>query len=60
LQQALRECAAKLRAQGKPTLEARVGVNTGEVVMRTVETGGWVECTVLPPLPYSARFISST
>jgi class 3 adenylate cyclase/predicted ATPase len=32
-------------AQGEHPLEARVGVNTGEVVVRTVETGGKVEYT---------------
>ncbi len=30
---------------GRPALEARIGVNTGEVVVRTVETGGEVEYT---------------
>src|SRR5229473_3670907 len=34
MQRSLREYAAKLRAQGKPALEARVGINSGEVVMR--------------------------
>src|SRR2546429_6938034 len=42
VQKALREQAARVTAQGKPTLEARIGVNSGEVVMRTVETGGGV------------------
>jgi class 3 adenylate cyclase len=45
LQEALREHAERLGAQGKPAPQARVGVNTGEVVMRTVETGGRVEYT---------------
>src|SRR5229473_829035 len=45
MQEALREHAAQLAAQGKPAPQARVGVNTGEVVMRTVETGGRVEYT---------------
>ena len=45
MQDALREHAERLAAQGKPAPQARVGVNTGEVVMRTVETGGRVEYT---------------
>jgi len=45
MQEALREHAARLAAQGKPAPQARVGVNAGEVVMRTVETGGRVEYT---------------
>src|SRR5712692_9881633 len=45
MQEALREHADRLAAQGKPAPQARVGVNTGEVVMRTVETGGRVEYT---------------
>jgi predicted ATPase len=36
------ECRA---AAGHARLEARIGVNTGEVVVRTVETGGRVEYT---------------
>src|SRR6202521_4847040 len=45
MQGALREHAERLAAQGKPAPQARVGVNTGEVVMRTVETGERVEYT---------------
>jgi class 3 adenylate cyclase/predicted ATPase/energy-coupling factor transporter ATP-binding protein EcfA2 len=45
MQKALRDQAARLETQGKPTLEARIGINSGEVVMRTVETGGRVEYT---------------
>src|SRR6266851_546998 len=45
MQEALREHAERLAVQGKPAPQARVGVNTGEVVMRTVETGGRVEYT---------------
>src|SRR6202040_539396 len=36
-------------------LEARVGVNTGEVVVRTVETGGRVEYT---PIGHTANLAS--
>src|SRR6266852_3153579 len=45
MQEALREHAERLAAQGKPAPQARIGINTGEVVMRTVETGGRVEYT---------------
>jgi predicted ATPase/class 3 adenylate cyclase len=45
MQQDLREYSRRLADQNKPALEARVGVNTGEVVVRTVETGGKVEYT---------------
>src|SRR5216684_4479920 len=45
MQEALREHAERLAAQGKPAPQARVGINTGEVVMRTVETGGRIEYT---------------
>ena len=31
--------------QGRPEVEARIGINTGEVVMRTVLTGGHTEYT---------------
>jgi len=40
----MREHAERL-AQGKPAPQAHVGIKTGEVVMRTVETGGRVEYT---------------
>src|SRR5260370_26013022 len=45
MQEALREHAERLAAQRKPAWQASVDVNSGEVVMRTVETGGWVEYT---------------
>src|SRR5229473_4032126 len=45
MQEALREHAERLAVQGKPAPQARVGVNTGEVVMRKIETGGRVEYT---------------
>jgi class 3 adenylate cyclase len=45
MQEGLREHATRLGEQDKAALEARVGVNSGEVVMRTVETGGRVEYT---------------
>jgi class 3 adenylate cyclase/tetratricopeptide (TPR) repeat protein len=43
LQRSLEEYAEKLRARAKPRLQARVGINTGEVVMRMVQTGGRTE-----------------
>ena len=32
-----------LRNRGRPAVEVRIGINTGEVVMRTVHTGGHTE-----------------
>jgi class 3 adenylate cyclase/tetratricopeptide (TPR) repeat protein len=43
MQQTIRERASRLAAQGRPEIEARVGVNSGEVVVRTIETGGHTE-----------------
>src|SRR6202047_3264804 len=55
MQQALRERGER-RATGRhAALEARVGVNTGEVVIRTVETGGRVEYT---PIGHTANLAS--
>jgi class 3 adenylate cyclase/tetratricopeptide (TPR) repeat protein len=45
MQEDLHRYADRLRADGKIPAEARVGVNTGEVVVRTVETGGHREYT---------------
>jgi class 3 adenylate cyclase len=46
LQEELRRYAAQLREAGTPPIEARVGINTGEVVVRTLTTGeGHVEYT---------------
>jgi class 3 adenylate cyclase len=45
MQEELRRYADHLRAEGKIPVEARVGVNTGEVVVRTIETGGHTEYT---------------
>jgi class 3 adenylate cyclase len=39
LQEEMRRYSAKLRAAGNLPLEARVGVNTGEVVVRSIATG---------------------
>jgi class 3 adenylate cyclase/tetratricopeptide (TPR) repeat protein len=43
LQEELKQYATKLREAGNLPIEARVGVNTGEVVAYTVETDGKVE-----------------
>jgi class 3 adenylate cyclase len=45
MQEELRRYADRLRIEGKVPVEARVGVNTGEVVVRTIETGGHTEYT---------------
>jgi class 3 adenylate cyclase len=45
MQRELREHGERRTAGGHAALEARVGVNTGEVVVRNVETGGRVEYT---------------
>ena len=45
MQEELHSSAERLRAEGKIPVEARVGVNTGEVVVRTIETGGHTEYT---------------
>ena len=45
MQEELRRYSDRLRNEGKIPVEARVGVNTGEVVVRTIETGGHTEYT---------------
>src|ERR1700745_4395162 len=45
MQEEVRRYADRLRAEGKIHVEARVGVNTGEVVVRAIETGGHTEYT---------------
>src|SRR5271163_3744191 len=40
MQEELARYSAGLRAAGNPPIEARVGVNTGEVVVRSIATGG--------------------
>ena len=44
-QEELRRYADRLRAEGKIPVEARVGVNTGEVVVRSIQVGGHTEYT---------------
>jgi class 3 adenylate cyclase len=55
MQQELSEYGQRLAAKGSHPLEARVGVNTGEVVVRSVETGGKVEYT---PIGHAANLAS--
>ena len=43
MQELLRQNSQRLRLENKPPVEIRVGVNSGEVVMRLVETGGRAE-----------------
>jgi class 3 adenylate cyclase len=43
MQEELRRHGEKLRSQDRPLVEIRIGVNTGEVVVRTVQTGGHAE-----------------
>lgn len=45
IQRAIKEYAASLEAQRRPSVEARVGVNTGEVVVRQIQTSGHTEYT---------------
>ena len=45
MQQAIREYAATHVVRGYPVIATRVGVSTGEVVVRTIETGGHTEYT---------------
>ncbi len=39
MQEEMRRYSAQLREAGNPPLEARVGVNTGETVVRSIQTG---------------------
>jgi class 3 adenylate cyclase/tetratricopeptide (TPR) repeat protein len=39
MQDEIRRYASQLRGKGQPPVQARVGVNTGEVVVRTIHTG---------------------
>jgi len=55
MQQALREYAGKHAAQVRRLLEARIGVNTGEVVVRYIETSGRTEYT---PIGHTANLAS--
>jgi class 3 adenylate cyclase len=41
MQEDLRRYADELRQQGRTPVQVRVGVNTGEVVVRSIHTGDW-------------------
>ncbi len=45
MQDEMRRYSTRLRAAGNPPIEARAGINTGEVVVRTLKTGGHTEYT---------------
>ena len=45
MQKELRQHTERLKSQGQSPVEVRIGVNTGEVVMRTIQTGGHTEYT---------------
>jgi predicted ATPase len=55
MQQELGEYGQRRTAQGAHALDARVGINTGEVVVRSVETGGKIEYT---PIGHTANLAS--
>jgi len=56
MQEELKKYSARLRQTGNPPLEARVGVNTGEVVVRSITTGeGHTEYT---PIGHTANLAS--
>jgi len=55
LQEAIRTYSAKLVADGGTPLESRVGINTGEVVVRTLTTAGHAEYT---PIGHTANLAS--
>jgi class 3 adenylate cyclase/tetratricopeptide (TPR) repeat protein len=56
VQEEMRRYSTKLREAGNPPLEARVGVNTGEVVVRSIKTGdGHTEYT---PIGHSTSLAS--
>jgi class 3 adenylate cyclase/tetratricopeptide (TPR) repeat protein len=52
LQRQLSEYSDRLQSDNRPRLKVRVGVHTGEVVMRSVEAGGRVEYL---PVGYAAH-----
>src|SRR5205823_1407357 len=56
MQEDLRRYAARLREAGNAPIEVRVGINTGEVVVRSISTGdGQVEYT---PIGHTANLAS--
>jgi class 3 adenylate cyclase len=51
----IRRYADKLRVDGRSPLQIRIGADTGEVVVRTIETGGKTEYT---PIGHAANLAS--
>jgi hypothetical protein len=45
IRDALRHSGEELKQPGQPAVEVRIGINTGEVVLRMVHTGGHTEYT---------------
>src|SRR5260370_7791442 len=45
MRDALRRSGEELKKQGRSGVEVRIGINTGEVVLRMVHTGGPTEYT---------------
>jgi class 3 adenylate cyclase/tetratricopeptide (TPR) repeat protein len=45
MQEELRQYGERLKSQSRSSVEVRIGVNTGRVVVRTIETGGHTEYT---------------
>src|SRR5229473_1050374 len=45
MRDALRRSGEELKKQGRPGVEVRIGINTGEVVLRRIHTGGHTEYT---------------
>ncbi len=56
MQEDIRRYSARLRSEGKPPLQARIGANTGEVVVRTIRTDD--EHTEYTPIGHSASLAS--
>jgi class 3 adenylate cyclase/predicted ATPase len=56
MQEEMRRYSSKLRGAGHPPVEARVGVNTGQVVVRTIATGG--AKTEYTPIGHTANLAS--
>jgi class 3 adenylate cyclase/tetratricopeptide (TPR) repeat protein len=56
IQDELMRYSAKLREAGNPPIEARIGVNTGEVVVRSIATG--VHQTEYTPIGHTANLAS--
>jgi class 3 adenylate cyclase/tetratricopeptide (TPR) repeat protein len=54
-----RRYADKLRAEGRAPLQIRIGADTGEVVLRTIETGGKTEYTPIGHAPNLASRMQS-